>query len=342
MKLRKVISLFVVCLLLTCNIVTAFAENETDSQMGQINATFIVGSEAKGNITFDLFKVGEYNTASKTFKWIDELAEYELSTDVGDSDAMEELTRLVSTYVSTESITPIQTNKTENSGIVDFSELSDGIYLLKGSMSFFADGSRLVPVPVILFLPYLDEDNESSRQVNVEIKYEILPPYVTYTSVQVKKEWVGENEDQPSSVKVALLRNGKEYAEVELNAENEWAYKWTWLDDSYEWSVVEVNVPEHYTASVKQEKNIWTITNTYEAPADTDDPNEDDPGTGDEPQNPPNHDNENPTPPEKIPQTGQLWWLVDVLCIVGLISIVIGMIGASRKAKNQKGPRNDA
>ncbi len=51
------------------------------------------------------------------------------------------------------------------------------------------------------------------------------------TSVSVEKRWVGTPEgEQPSSITVTLLANGEPYGKtVELNAENEWFYRWLGL-----------------------------------------------------------------------------------------------------------------
>ena len=68
-----------------------------------------------------------------------------------------------------------------------------------------------------------------------------------------------------SSAEVQLLQDGTPYsAPVELNDANAWTYTWQQLDDSYTWSVVEVNIPEGYQATtvVSADGLTTTITNT--------------------------------------------------------------------------------
>ena len=65
-----------------------------------------------------------------------------------------------------------------------------------------------------------------------------------YTQITVKKVWKLDNGGKPTDyVTVVLMRNGKEYQTVELNAENGWECSWRNLNDRYDWSVKEINVP---------------------------------------------------------------------------------------------------
>ena len=61
---------------------------------------------------------------------------------------------------------------------------------------------------------------------------------------------------------------------VELNDANAWTYTWQQLDDSYTWSVVEVNIPEGYQATtvVSADGLTTTITNTKVVTASQEDP----------------------------------------------------------------------
>ena len=99
-----------------------------------------------------------------------------------------------------------------------------------------------------------------------------------------------------SYVTVVLMRNGKEYQTVELNAENGWECSWRNLNDRYDWSVKEINVPDGFTVTTEQNGTVVTITNddVPTPPVDSGKPTT--PTVPDEPTNPtdsPNPDKAN-------------------------------------------------
>ena len=149
-----------------------------------------------------------------------------------------------------------------------------------------------------------------------------------YTSVTVKKVWkLGEDGEAADSVTVALLRNGVQNRTVVLSDENHWRHTWSGLDDSYTWTVKEIDVPEGFTESVSRSGRVFTVTNTYEEPETPDKPDQpdtpdnpgqpDDPGTPEQPDTPDTPST--PDTPEQpgLPQTGQLWWPVLLLTLCG-------------------------
>lgn len=95
------------------------------------------------------------------------------------------------------------------------------------------------------------------------------------TKHTVQKVWVGDDKNRPDSITVQLLRDGKVYKEAELNDDNHWAYTWTRLDESYEWTAVEKDVPDGYEVSYTNVGNLTVITNTKKnTPVDPIDPDE--------------------------------------------------------------------
>lgn len=65
-----------------------------------------------------------------------------------------------------------------------------------------------------------------------------------YTSLTVEKIWTLDNGGKAAaSVQVELLRDGQRYEIVELNEKNGWSYTWEQLNDKYDWSVAEVDIP---------------------------------------------------------------------------------------------------
>ena len=90
-----------------------------------------------------------------------------------------------------------------------------------------------------------------------------------YTSVSVEKLWSGDDPNRPSSVEVQLYMYGEEVGNaVTLNAGNNWAYTWSDLDASAEWTVDEPTVPSRYTKNVTTDPTgKYIITNTWNGPA---------------------------------------------------------------------------
>lgn len=170
-------------------------------------------------------------------------------------------------------------------------------------------------------------------------------PGDSYTSLSVKKIWeLDDGGTAADSVKVALLRNGAVDDTVILSDSNGWAYQWNRLNDSYVWTVMEVDTPEGFTSTISHKGNTWTITND-DSPKDPTDPidpvdptdpvdpvdpiDPTDPVDPIEPVDPtdPVTDPIDPEKPEQptLPQTGQLWWPAALALLMGLILLLAGL-----------------
>ncbi|WP_158099075.1 Cna B-type domain-containing protein [Flavonifractor sp. An100] len=173
------------------------------------------------------------------------------------------------------------------------------------------------------------------------------------TSLTVKKEWkLDDGGTKAESVTAQLLRNGSAYGgPVTLDDSNRWTHTWTGLDDRYNWSVREVDVPNGFTATVAQSGTTWTINNDDTPP---DNPPDDPPDTPpDDPPDDPPDEPETPSEPDKpdkpdqpedvgnpdipkggaepdpdVPETGDhshllLWLTLMVLSGTGLVTMLI-------------------
>ena len=85
-------------------------------------------------------------------------------------------------------------------------------------------------------------------------------------SLTVEKKWAGDSEADHVNmeIKVQLLRNGEAVSgEIKtLNAKNGWKCEWTGLNHTFTYTVEEIDTPEGYISSQKQDGNTITITNT--------------------------------------------------------------------------------
>ncbi|MFP7707697.1 Cna B-type domain-containing protein [Trueperella sp. LYQ141] len=191
-------------------------------------------------------------------------------------------------------------------------------------------------------LPVFDyEFDPSTGKVAVFKHY-----YVTYealTDVRVTKSWVGDETKRPDSVKVQLERDGEALGDViELNAENNWVYRWTELErdradgEPYVYTVVEVDVPEGF--SLTRERTVGedsttgvplvevSLTNTYippEEPPNTppDTPPDTPPSTPPVPPTPPTPPSTPPAPPH-LAKTG-----IGVVGTVLYAAIILSSVG---------------
>lgn len=110
-------------------------------------------------------------------------------------------------------------------------------------------------------------DNKYANRVG-EVDWVFLAECIEYEKLTVHKVWDDNGyPERPDSVTVHLLRDGKEYEDVQLNQANQWSYTWDELDDRYQWSVEEA-VPVGYEVAYQTKDNAIFITNhkDYEPP----------------------------------------------------------------------------
>lgn len=120
-------------------------------------------------------------------------------------------------------------------------------------------------VPADLGNEYANRVGEVDWVFVIEAFDDPTPPPPDYTQITVRKVWDDQNDpNRPDHITAKLLRDGEDYAEVELSEANNWTYTWSELDKNSKWSVVEKEVPFGYTASYETVGNVTTITNTKE------------------------------------------------------------------------------
>ena len=153
---------------------------------------------------------------------------------------------------------PVASGKTDANGSLTFTGLAAGMYLIMGD-SVRRNNVEYTPNP---FVVTLTEGQSLVCQVKgAETAYD---PVVK--SVTVKKVWANDRASvRPTGVVIQLLQNGTVYDTQVLSAATGWTYTWRELDAEKTWSVRESSVPPGYTASIKLEGDVFTVTNTYTA-----------------------------------------------------------------------------
>ena len=246
----------------------------------------------------------------------------------------------LSTLIEENKTTPTKTVELGDAKAAQVTDLGTGMFLAIPERTLEDDETdeRYIYMPNLFFLPSeLSDDGTYNYTANVTVK--AVPddnPYKDPLMVKIVKIWDDDEDSagkRPTSIKVHLLEDGEQYETIELKEDNGWTYQKEGLDAEKKWTVVEDedSIPDGYSYEMEeiQKDNeaiyTYTITNTYNPP-----------------DNPPPTTTTTPPPTtstttkgSKLPQTGQLWWPVPILCIGGFFCIVIGRTKKYRADKNQ-------
>ena len=180
-----------------------------------------------------------------------------------------------------------ETKYTDEDGRTEFTGLTPGVYLVSEITGVTDKYVKFKPFLAVL--PY-DEEGNWIYRVLARPKFDTSEGNEK-TELSVNKVWNDDGKNRPKSVIVQLLCDGKVKDTVELSEENGWKYVWKDMDKALTWSVREVNIPEGYTVTYRQDGFNFTVSNT-----------------------------------RKLVQTGQLNWPVPVLAIAGILCIIAGLL----------------
>lgn len=312
-----------------------------DEEMG----TPLTGMELR------LYKVAEMSdavrfTVTEDFQKASVFQEEDFSLEELDGEKWAALSTTLSAFVAADRANATEENPAidptasgivvdDEYGILKFENLDVGLYLLVGESKTI--GCYVyTPTAFLTTLPMLDTQTDEWIY-DVEASNKFSRTYrggggstPSNISRNVLKVW-DDNDDaagvRPQEVEVQLLCDAQVYDTVTLNEANGWKHSWINLDSTAQWQLVERNVPEDYIVMVEPKGNTFVVTNTYvtELPED---PVPTGPASGD-----PGGaagdleilDEEIPLAP-MLPQTGILWWPVQVLTGVGLLLFAMGWL----------------
>ena len=327
MKIYKRLPALILCFLMVSVLlpVQAYAAEKIDLNQGVgLSISYQDNNKPLSGAEFRIYLVAtvdEYGELTVT----EDFAQFNVQIKGRDDDAWRALASTLEGYVLRDNISPTDRGKTNDKGVVSFptagKSLKTGLYFVLGHRHT-QNGYRYDPAPFMVMLPGLDKENNIwvyDVTLNAKFDSSQIPDNPDDNTIdrKVLKVWAddGHEKDRPKEVIVQLLRDGKVYDTVTLNAANNWRYTWTGLNDRYTWTIVEKEL-EGYTVEVTREGITFVVTNTYDENT-PDNPTPTTPSTPDTPTSP-----GKPT----LPQTGQLWWPVPILIAVGLFFIVIGLI----------------
>ncbi len=259
-------------------------------------------------------------------------------------------------YINNNGIKPVAEGVSNDNGETDYTGLALGVYFVLSDDIVIGDYTHsfinfVYPVPIL-------EKRETGG--NLKINYNpVASPKKSkvYNGEEVhcslQKQWNDSGySNRPASVTFEIYCDGELMETVTLSSSNNWYHEWEDLG-VHDYSVKEIGIAEGYSSEITVYQKpgthdfYYTCVNSY--------------GGGDEP--PPPGDNppppgDNPPPPEggvlgafrdlpqvlgavrqlpqvlgarRLPQTGQLWWPIPILLIVGVFFIVKGI---RKNAKN--------
>ena len=181
---------------------------------------------------------------------------------------------------------------TDAHGNVTFPNLPLGLYFVKQTSAvagYAPCTSFLVTVP-----------NQSADGYVYDVNASPKTDIARLTDITIRKIWnTDASTETADSVTVQLLRDGVVIETATLNAQNHWQVTYTDIPENDAYSIVEVNIPEGFTATYSKSGYVFTVTNTA-----------------------------------SLAQTGQMIWPIPVLAMAGLCLITVGTI-VLRKTRNK-------
>ena len=153
---------------------------------------------------------------------------------------------------------------TGEDGRVVFSELEEGIYLLRctgnENVSY-----EIEQASVLIQIPMREEQGIQIWNVKLEPKNDVRYPD-EQQEMSVVKIWKDNNNKagkRPEKILVGLYEDNELKEQVELSSKNNWSYEWKQLNKDAVYRVTELQIPEEYEMSVENTEITYTITNTY-------------------------------------------------------------------------------
>ena len=250
---RKLLSVFLIMIVLLIMPMTAFAQDYDPDRLGSISVT-LMDQDSKTPITgaeLSLYYVATVspngnNHLSYTFTDAFE------NCGCGLDDPA--LSATLDAFVTDHSV-PTKKLVTDGKGSVTFGNLPLGLYYVKQTAAvagYAPCTSFLVTVP-----------NQSGDGYVYDVNASPKTDVSKLTEITVKKVWnVGGAAKAADSVTVQLLKDGVVVQTATLDAQNNWQVTYSDMSESDAYSIAEVNIPQGFTATYSKSGYVFTVTNT--------------------------------------------------------------------------------
>lgn len=286
-KLIKYLSLFIIMFFISTDIVSASDHVIDFNKKGTISVTLMENDDNKiSGAEITIYHVA--TVSSKDNKLVYTYNEFikDCKGDLNDL-SNESLTSEINKCITDDM--PSQSKITNNEGQVNFENLELGLYLVKQTNNVLGYSNI---DPFLVNIPK-DMDNKWVYDIKALPKTDII----RLMDITVEKKWdVIGSENTPSSVTIELLKNNEVIDTITLSKDNNWTHTWKQIPESDEYLVKEINIPDQYTPTYRQEGNKFIVTNT-----------------------------------KTLVQTGQNTLMTFVFASLGLVSITFGIILDKRK-----------
>lgn len=199
-KPKRLAALALAAMLAFAMNVTAYAYARIDmgAETG-LTVHYASGSTGIEGVRFVLYRVADVSDAVELTLTPD-FAELDIGSinDVEKASDWQEKANAARDYVQAKAVDPVGTASTDSAGNVSFEGLSVGLYLLIGDTAS-AGGYRYTPVPALILLPTLMDDDTWNYNPDVEPKYskEVIEKPSDSEDPPAESEEPGEETEEP-------------------------------------------------------------------------------------------------------------------------------------------------
>ena len=279
---NKVLRIFLVLLLLAVLPMSVMAQEFDPHQQGSISVS-LKSKETKTPLegaNLSLFHVADVemgNDGVLRFSPVADFADSGIALDDPD------LTAKLNAYVTEHTIDGRKAT-TDAKGSAKWENLALGLYFVKqtNQVHGFAPCT-----PFLVTIPFAT-DTGFEYHVDASPKTDVAK----LVDITIRKVWnTGEATPIPDQVTVQLFRYETIVNTAILNDENDWQIVYEDQPESDGYRIVEVNVPQGFTATYSRSGYVFTVTNT-----------------------------------PSLAQTGQLVWPIPILALAGIVFLMIGFV----------------
>ena len=218
---------------------------------------------SKNSTFFQNLKIKIHRIADENFNKVSPYDSLPVSVlDITSNKEWQQTALTLESYINADKIKPYQTSKTSKKGVVNFSNLETGLYLVCG-VNAETKTENYKFDSFLISLPFY-QNGEYNYNVKSKPKSSKVVKEDKIVEYKVIKLWRdrGNKQNRPKSVKVDILKNGEVDKTVKLSSSNNWVYSFKAKADEA-LSVVERNVSNDYKVKINNNRNSFTLTNTY-------------------------------------------------------------------------------
>lgn len=331
-------TLSAVLLILSGAVFTVSAEGIT----GTLTLTCKTEEVILGGMNWNIYRVG--SRTEEGFELDGDFSDYQVDlSDLLTDSNRKAAAKTLENYAVLDKIVPLSSGKTDDRGVVRFENLVPGLYLISGEELVIED-TTYTPTT------YLIEIGVSGQSVDIDAYPKIIsseknPEEIDYILKGFWRDEDGEDIVDASPIKVEIYKNNELFDTVILDKTNNWTHSWKGTQDD-EWRVKEIEIPDNITVVYDSNERQFVVVNT---------PSSEEPPVTTTTTITSSDDTTTTTTTttakatstttkkkidNKIPQTGQLWWPVPLLGLLGIISIAIGLRICAME-KNEKNNENN-